>query len=344
VGPTSALPRSSTRLVLAERVVGPLRADHFRRETVPLPAPGPGEVLVGNRFMAVDPAIRGRMDHTADPGWAYLPGEPVGAVAVGVVLASSVGEVPVGSRVLSFLGFRDYAAVAAAEVEVIDPLLGDWPIEYGLTALGNPGLTAWVGITEIARVAAGETVFVSGAAGGIGSLAGQIARLRGATVIGSAGTDEKARWLVDELGFAAAFNYRTGAPDDALARLAPHGIDVFFDNTGGPQLEAAIGRLRRHGRVALCGAVSGYDSGGSPLHLANVSDLVRGGLTVRGYMVTDYRETWPAATAELRDWLRSGALRVPYTVVDGLDRAPEALSQLLRPGSGHTGKMLVRLP
>jgi len=341
--PAGTLPRTATRLLLAERVAGPLRAEHFRRETVPLVAPAAGEVLVGNRFMAIDPAIRGRMDHTAGPGWAYLPGEPVGAVAVGVVLASSADQVPAGSRVLSFLGFRDYATVPATEVEVIDPLLGDWPIEYGLTALGNPGLTAWVGVREVGQVRAGETVLVSGASGGIGSLAGQIARLAGARVIGSAGTDEKARWLVDELGFAASYNYRAQDPDEALARLAPDGIDVYFDNTGGPQLAAAIRRLRRRGRVALCGAVSGYDSGGSPLHLANVSDLVRGGLTIRGYMVSDYRETWPTATAELREWLRRGELRAPHTVLDGLDSAPEALSQILRPGSSHTGKLLVRL-
>jgi hypothetical protein len=341
--PTGALPRTATRLLLAERVVGPLRAEHFRRETVPLAPPAAGEVLVANRFMAIDPAIRNRMDHTAGPGWAYLPGEPVGAVAVGVVLASAADEVPVGARVVSFLGFRDYATVPAGEVEVIDPLLGDRPIEYGLTALGNPGLTAWVGVREVGRVRAGETVFVSGASGGIGSLAGQIARLAGARAIGSAGTDEKARWLVDELGFAASYNYRTEDPDQALARLAPDGLDVYFDNTGGPQLAAAIRRLRRLGRVALCGAVSGYDSGGSPLHLANVSDLVRGSLTIRGYMVTDFRESWPTATAQLQDWLRVGELRAPHTVMDGLDSAPEALAQILRPGSSHSGKMLVRL-
>jgi hypothetical protein len=341
--PNGALPRTATRLLLAERVVGPLRPEHFHRETVPLAPPAAGEVLVGNRFMAVDPAIRGRMDHTAGPGWAYLPGEPIGAVTVGEVLASAAGEVPVGARVLSFLGFRDYATVPASDVEVIDPLLGDRPIEDGLTVLGNPGLTAWVGVRQVGRVRAGETVLVSGASGGIGSLAGQIARLAGARVIGSAGSDEKARWLVDELGFAASYNYRAEDPDEALARLAPDGIDVYFDNTGGPQLAAAIGRLRRRGRVALCGAVSGYDSGGSPLHLSNVSDLVRGGLTIQGYVVTDYRDTWPAGTGELQEWLRRGELRAPHTVVDGLDRAPEALAQILRPGSSHTGKMLVRL-
>ena len=341
--PTEALPRTATRLLLAERVVGQLRPEHFRRETVALEPPVAGEVLVANRFMAVDPAIRSRMDHTAGPGWAYRPGEPVGAVAVGVVLASAAEGVPVGARVLSFLGFRDHATVPASEVEVIDPLLGDRPIEDGLTVLGNPGLTAWVGVREVGRVHSGETVLVSGASGGIGSLAGQIARLAGARVIGSAGTDEKASWLVDELGFAASYNYRAEEPDEALARLAPDGIDVYFDNTGGPQLAAAIRRLRRRGRVALCGAVSGYDSGGSPLQLANVSDLVRGGLTIQGYMVTDYRESWPAATAQLQEWLRLGELRAPHTVLDGLDSAPEALAQILRPGSSHTGKMLVRL-
>jgi NADPH-dependent curcumin reductase CurA len=338
---SGTLPRTATQYVLAEPVVGSLRTEHFRREVVPLPAPEPGEVLVGNHFVAVDPVIRSRMDHRAAPGWAYRPGDTIGAVAVGVVLASSAPDVPVGARVLGFLGFRDYATATAAEVEVIDPLLGDWPIEYGLTALGNPGLTAWVGVSTIGQVAEGETVFVSGAAGGIGSLAGQIARLRGARVIGSAGTDAKVRWLTEEVGFDAAFNYREGSPDTALSRLAPDGIDVYFDNTGGPQLEAALRHLRRLGRAVLCGAVSGYDNGGSPLHIANVSDLVRGGLTIRGYVGTDHRDTWPSATAQLQDWLRRDLLRARYTVLDGLDRVPEALGQILRPGSSHTGKLLV---
>lgn len=337
-----ALPRTSRQWWLTDVVDRPLRPADLALRSVPIPELRPGEVLVRNELMSVDPAMRIRMDKGATREWAHPTGEPLGAVAIGQVLASRAGDVPVAARVRSYLGFRDYAIGHAGQFQVVDDLLGDLPAHHALTVLGNPGLTAWVGVCEVGSIKPGETMLVTAASGGVGSIAAQIARLRGARVIGTAGTPEKAAWLIDALGADAAFDYRGENPSVAMQRLAPDGIDVFFDNTGGDQLAAAVPLMRRHGRIVLCGAASGYDTGGAALNIADTATLVMAAVRIEGFIVDDYQDLWPTALEELRAWVITDQLHAPCTIIDHLDDAADAICDVLQPGSAHRGKLLVR--
>ena len=210
-----------------------------------------------------------------------------------------------------------------------------------LGVLGMPGLTAYAGLLDVAALKDGDVVFVSGAAGAVGSLAGQIAKLRGNVVIGSAGSPEKVAHLRDELGLDAAFNYRDGPVAELLGDAAPDGIDVYFDNVGGDHLEAAIGALNRHGRVAMCGAVSQYNATSPPPGPRNMALVVGKRLTLRGFIVSDHGHLMPDFTREVGTWLSEGRLRYRETVVEGLENAPAAFIGMLR--GENLGKMLVKL-
>ena len=226
-------------------------------------------------------------------------------------------------------------------VRRVEPVEGTSPSRY-LGVLGMPGLTAYAGLFSIAAFTEGETVFVSGAAGAVGSLVGQFARLRGARrVIGSAGSAEKVRYLIDELGFDAAFDYHDGAVRDLLRDAAPDGIDVYFDNVGGEHLEAAIDSLTVHGRVAMCGAISVYNATERPTGPANLSQAVGKRLTLRGFLVGDHSDLEPEFVRTVGGWLQAGQIQARETVVDGLDNAVPAFIGLLR--GANTGKMIVRL-
>ncbi len=324
---------------LAARPTGTLTRDAFRTVTVELPDPGPGEVLVANTLMSVDPYMRGRMD--AGPSYmpAYELDRPLEGGTVGRVVASRSDDVAVGTLVTHGLGWREHSLVPARHVRPIDDRAAP-PGAY-LGVLGSPGWTAYVGLLEIGALRDGDVVFVSGAAGAVGSIAGQIARIRGHRVIGSAGSAAKVAYLRDQLGFDAAFDYRAQPSADALAAAAPDGIDVYFDNVGGEQLEAALDAMRMFGRVAVCGAIAGYDDerppGPSNLHL-----LFARRITMRGFMVRDHRDRFADFRRDVTAWLADGRLRADETVVDGgIDAAPDALIGLLR--GDNVGKMLVRL-
>jgi hypothetical protein len=260
--------------------------------------------------------------------------------AIGQVVASRSDDVPEGAIVLHGLGWRDVAVLPAAHVSVVDPLPG-LPLSLYLGVLGMPGLTAWAGLFRLAAFQPGDAVFVSGAAGAVGSLVGQFARLRGASrVVGSAGTPEKVAWL-RSIGFDAAFDYHDGPVADLLAEAAPDGIDVFFDNVGGEHLEAAIGALHLHGRAALCGSISGYNAVSPPAGPCNMSLMVGKRLNLRGFLVSDHTDLRAEFRERVSGWLRSGGLVVRETVREGLEEAVPAFLDLLR--GGNTGKMLVRL-
>lgn len=313
----------------------------FRLVTVDRPDPAPGEVVVRTLAMSVDPYMRGRMNE----GPSYAPrwelGETMQGGAVGQVVASRAESVPEGALVLHGAGWRDVAVLDAGAVSVVQPLPG-LPLSLYLGALGMPGLTAWAGLFRLAEFRAGDTVFVSGAAGAVGSLVGQFARLRGAAaVIGSAGTPAKVSWLRDELGFDAAFDHHDGPVGSSLAAVAPDGIDVFFDNVGGDHLEAAIGAFRTFGRAALCGAISGYNAVQPPPGPRNMFLIVGKRLSLRGFIVSDHGDLRPEFVETVSGWLRDGSLIARETVVDGLDDAVDAFLDLLR--GGNTGKMVVRL-
>jgi NADPH-dependent curcumin reductase CurA len=333
--------RTGREVRLAARPQGWPTDDTFSIAEVEVPEPAAGQVLVRNVFMSVDPYMRGRMNDAK----SYVPPFRVGAAldggAVGEVIESNSPDVKAGDVVLHGLGWREYAVLDAARAKVLDPAAAPSLSAY-LGVLGMPGLTAYAGLFDVASFAEGETVFVSGAAGAVGSLVGQFAKLRGAErVIGSAGSPEKVRRLVEVLGFDAAFNYKDAPVADQLAAAAPDGIDVYFDNVGGDHLEAAINVLKTHGRAALCGAIAQYNDVEAPAGPRNLIQVIGKRLTLRGLLAGDHDALAPQFLAEVGGWLHDGKLVVEETVVNGIENAPAAFLGLLR--GENTGKMIVKL-
>jgi NADPH-dependent curcumin reductase CurA len=325
---------------LAGRPVGAPAAHHFELVRDEVPPLTRGQILVRNTWMSVDPYMRGRMDDKP----SYLPPFQVGVAldgsAVGDVVDSRSDDIPVGATVSHFLGWRDYAVVDAAAANVVD--VTDVPPRAYLGPLGTTGLTAYAALTEVAPVQPGDTVFVSGAAGAVGSVAGQVARLLGATtVIGSAGGPDKAKKLVTDFGFDVPVDYHAGPIAEQLADAAPLGIDVYLDNVGGDHLAAALGVARAGARFALVGAISSYNATGPVPGPADFFQAYWKEVTLRGMLVTSYFHLFPEWTRRASGWLRDGSLRTAETVVDGLEEAPGALLGVLR--GANTGKMLVRL-
>jgi hypothetical protein len=335
------VPVATREWQLAARPRGEPQPDDFRLVDLERPDPTEGQVVVRMLAMSVDPYMRGRM--RAGPSYAppWEVGQTMKGGAVGRVVASRSPAVPEGALVLTDAAWRDVAVLDASAVRQL-PALPGIPPSYHLGVLGMPGLTAWAGLFRIAEFRDGDRVFVSGAAGAVGSLVGQFARLRGAAaVVGSAGSPEKVRWLLEEVGFTAAFDYHDGAVADLLGAAAPEGIDVFFDNVGGAHLEAAIGALHRYGRVALCGSISGYNAVEPPPGPRNMGLCVGKRLVLRGFIVGDHTDLRPEFTETVTGWLRSGDLVVRETVAEGLEEAVPAFLRLFR--GSNTGKMVVRL-
>lgn len=330
---------SSREVHLVKRPTGLPDPGDFEVVTRPVPDPEEGEVLVRNTYMSVDPYMRARMNagNTNEPSWEL--DEPMLARAVGEVVASRVDGVKPGSLVFHGLGWREYSIVPGGELTVL-PVYEDLSPSLYLGALGMPGLTAYMGLEE-APLRPGDTVFVSSAAGAVGSLVGQIARLRGAArVVGSAGSPEKVRYLLDELGFDAAFDYHDGPATKLLAQAAPGGIDVYYDNVGSEQLDAAFENFNHHGRVVMVGFMSSYNGEAVP-GPRSISWVVGKRLTVRGFMVVDHDASLDRMRTDMIGWIRSGKLKVAETVVDGIDRAVEAFRGVMT--GANTGKMIVRL-
>ncbi|MFE9372172.1 NADP-dependent oxidoreductase [Streptomyces sp. NPDC006711] len=335
-----ALPATSRAWHLVARPNGwPVASDFALRET-PVSEPAPGHVLVRNLFMSVDPYMRGRMNDTK----SYIPPfqleRPMDGGAVGEVIASGDERFAVGDHVLHGLGWREYADVEAKHAVKVDA--GIAPLSAYLGVLGMPGLTAYAGLLDVASFKEGDAVFVSGAAGAVGSQVGQIARLKGASrVIGSAGSDEKVKWLVDELGFDAAFNYKKGPVLEQLRAAAPDGIDVYFDNVGGDHLEAAISTLNVHGRATLCGAIAGYNDTEPTPGPSNMVMVIGKRLQLRGILVGDHYGMQEQFVGEVGGWLASGELKYNETFVEGIEHGVDAFLGMLR--GENTGKMVVTL-
>ncbi|MBG0820139.1 NADP-dependent oxidoreductase [Planomonospora sp. ID91781] len=330
----------SRQINLASRPSGWPTPDDFDLVEVDLPAIQEGQVLVRNRFMSVDPYMRGRMNDVESYVPPFRLGEPLEGGAVGEVVESRAPGLEAGDLVLHGFGWREQVVTEAARVRRVDPIEGVSPSAY-LGVLGMPGLTAYVGLLDIASFKEGDAVFVSGAAGAVGALVGQIARLKGASrVVGSAGSDAKVARL-RELGFDAAFNYRNGTVAERLREAAPDGIDVYFDNVGADHLEAAIERLNNGGRIAMCGSISAYNATEPPCAPRNLFLAVGKRLTMRGFIVGDHSSRMRDMIAEVGGWLREGRITADETVVDGLENAPAAFIGLLR--GENTGKMIVRL-
>jgi NADPH-dependent curcumin reductase CurA len=335
--------RTTTRLVTLLRrpgVDGP-SADDFAIEERPIPALGPGQMLVRNITMSVDPSMRGRLD-VGDKQYTtnFQIGEPLDGSAIGVVLVSTGSPIEPGTVVRHRMGWREHAVVDVSTVTVVD--VGLAPAGAWLGVLGQTGFTAWVGLKRIARLERGETVFVSAAAGAVGSVAGRFAKLLGAgRVVGSAGGAAKVAQLRDELGYDDAFDYRTEPPRKALARMAPDGVDVYFDNVGGPQLVAALHNMRLEGRIALCGMISQFSESGRGNDINHLIEAVLRRVTLRGFIVRDHEDMRPEFETSVATWLRSGEIDAVQTVTDGIDHAVEAFLGMLQ--GGNVGKALVRL-
>ncbi len=329
---------------------GEVRPSDFRIVEVDVPEPAPGQVLVRNTWTSVDPALRIRLRERAPEGYfpSFALGAPMdGILTVGEVADSRADGFEQGDTVWHAAGWRDYAVIEAGKEEMrglatltrLDTSVA--PPQAYLGVVGANGLTAYAGLVHVGELREGDVVWVSAAAGSVGSLVGQIAKNLGHRVIGSAGSDEKVRYLLEELGFDAAFNYKSGPVADLLRGAAPDGIDLYFDNVGGDHLEAALTMLRRWGRVALCGSISEYDAtepqpGPSNLFLATAKDL-----TLRGFRGSSYPTHLPEVQQRLGEWLRTGKIKWQETIVDGLENAPEALARVMR---GDTlGKTLVRI-
>jgi hypothetical protein len=330
---------ASREIHLAARPVGEPKRSDFELAEVELPDPGPDQILVRNRWMSVDPYMRGRMNDLRSYVQPFEIGAPLEGGAVGEVVASQSDKLAAGQQVVHQLGWREYALVPAAAARPVDTSVA--PDSAYLGVLGMPGLTAYAGLFDVAEYRDGDIVFVSAAAGAVGSLAGQLAKVRGSRVIGSAGSAEKVSYLLDDLGFDAAFNYRDGDPTELLASAAPEGIDVYFDNVGGEQLEAAISSMRDHGRIALCGAVSVYNATSRQPGPWNLPLAIGRRLTLRGFIVTDHAKRFRQLVEEVVPLVREGKIRYRESVVEGLENAPEAFIGLLR--GENLGKMLVRI-
>jgi hypothetical protein len=326
---------------LAARPTGEPTPEDFALVEVEHPDPGEGQVVVRMVAMSVDPYMRGRMRLGPSYAAPWEVGQVMQGGAVGRVVESRSPDVPEGALVLTDAAWRDVAVLDARAVRRL-PATEDLPLTYSLGILGMPGLTAWAGLFRVAAFREGDAVFVSGAAGAVGSAVGQFARLRGASaVVGSAGSAEKVAWL-REIGFTAAFSYRDGAVRDLLAQAAPDGIDVYFDNVGGEHLDAALGALHVHGRAALCGAISAYNATEAVPGPRNFSSLmVAKRLAVTGFLVSDHGDLRREFAETVSGWIRAGDLVVRETVYEGIENAVPAFLDLL--AGANTGKMVVRL-
>ncbi|MGV9365790.1 NADP-dependent oxidoreductase [Amycolatopsis sp. NPDC003731] len=331
---------TATEIRLASRPEGVPTHDNFEIVDTEVPTAGDGQILVRNLIMSVDPAMRGRMKDVKSYAPPFQVGEVMSGGAVGEVVESNVDDVKVGDHVLHQAGWRTHAVLDAGRYVKVDGAAA--PLSTYLGVLGMPGLTAYAGLLESAEFKPGDTVFVSGAAGAVGSLVGQLAKLKGAKrVIGSAGSAEKVRHLIDDLGFDAAFNYKDGPVAEQLHQAAPEGIDVYFDNVGGEHLEAAIDAITLHGRIAICGMISTYNATEPTPAPRNLAQVIAKRLTIRGLLVIDHWHLQQQFVTEVAPLVSSGEIKYSETFVDGIRNAPEAFLGLL--SGANTGKMLVRI-
>ncbi|GHF43207.1 NADP-dependent oxidoreductase [Streptomyces morookaense] len=337
---SSALPATSREWHLVARPQGWPKPEDFALREATVPEPGEGQLVVRNLHLSVDPYMRGRMNDVKSYVPPFKLDHPMDGGAVGEVVASRADGFAPGDHVLHGLGWREYALVDARHAVKVDEEAA--PLATYLGVMGMPGMTAYAGLLEVGSFKEGDAVFVSGAAGAVGSMVGQIAKLKGASrVIGSAGSAEKVRHLTEELGFDAAFNYKDGPVLEQLKEAAPDGIDVYFDNVGGEHLEAAISVLKQHGRAVLCGAISQYNDTQAAPGPRNMVQIIGKRLRLQGMIVSDHDALRPQFFKEVGGWVRSGELTARATVVEGIENMGDAFLGLLR--GDNTGKMIVSL-
>lgn len=312
----------------------------FELATVAIPDPAPGECLVRNIWMSVDPYMRGRMRSGRYFVPPYELGKPLDGACVGRVIVSNNGPFEVGTYVLGEAGWRDYWLTDGKAAVAIDPNLA--PISTYLGAMGMPGMTAYVGLLRIGQLIPAKTVFISGAAGAVGSVACQIAKLNRCRVIASAGSDEKVTWLKEHAHVDHAFNYKKVANlADELAAACPEGINIYFDNVGGDHLEAALRNMADFGRIVACGMISAYNAESPPPGPSSIFRVVTSRLRLEGFIVFDHQDMRPAFLSDMAAWISEGTVKLKETVYEGLENAPAAFLGLFK--GENLGKMLVRI-
>jgi NADPH-dependent curcumin reductase CurA len=329
---------SNLQILLKARPEGLPKSSDFETVEQPIRQPDDGEVLVRQIYLSLDPAMRGWMTDRK----SYVPpvglGEVMRGLGAGEVVASRDDRFAPGDRVIGLLGWQRFATLGGRELEKVPPQV---PLTLAMGPLGMTGLTAYFGLLDVGRPEPGQTVLVSGGAGAVGSIVGQIARIKGCRAVGIAGSDDKCRWLKKELGFDDAFNYKTGSLSDNIKRTCPDGVDVYFDNVGGDILDAALRSINRGARVVICGAISQYNATEPGPGPANYLSLLVNRGRMEGFIVFDYRDRYAEAQAELGGWIREGRIHARSDVVDGLENAPSALLRLF--DGRNTGKLLVRV-
>ncbi|MET4698604.1 NADPH-dependent curcumin reductase CurA [Constrictibacter sp. MBR-5] len=337
------LPKTVREVRLKSRPQGMPQATDFEIAEVPMPVPGDGQMLIRTVHMSVDPYMRGRMSDRKSYAPPFELGKAMDGRFVGEVMESKGGRFEKGAYVAGFGGgWKEYHVADGKGLLQVDPDLAPLPAWIGV--LGMPGMTAYVGLLDIGQPKPGETVFVSAASGAVGALVCQIAKIKGCRVVGSAGSDEKCRWLLDEAGVDAAVNYKTcGDLEAAVAQHCPDGIDVYFENVGGEHLVAALNLMNMHGRIAACGMISRYnDADGKPQPGPHNLFLVVGKrLRMQGFIVSDHAERIGDFQRDVGGWIRAGKVKWKETVYDGLDRSPEAFLGLFK--GDNFGKMVVRV-
>jgi NADPH-dependent curcumin reductase CurA len=337
---SAATSETNRQYHLAKRPTGEPDMDTFELVEAAVPEPGPNEVLVKTLYLSVDPYMRGRMRDAESYAEPWDVGEPMRAGVVGEVVESNHTGFEAGDVVVGNLQWAEYAAVDGGELTSVDPDVA--PVSTALGVVGMPGRTAYFGLLDVAQPKPGDTVVVSGAAGAVGSVVGQLAREAGCRVVGFAGSDTKTEWLTDELGFDAAINYKTtdnlGA---ALADAAPDGVDVYFDNVGGPITDTVFDQLNVDARVAVCGQISQYNATELPTGPRKLGTLIEKRARVEGLLVGDFAPRFEEATKRLAGWVADGTIQYRETVTEGFENAPEAFLGLFE--GENVGKQLVKV-
>ncbi len=327
------------QFLLAARPQGMVKESDFEYRETPIPTIGPGEILIRTTRISLDPSMRGQMENRADYVAPLAIGSVMRAGATGEVVQSNNPQFPVGTQLYGTLGMQDYVVSDGKNVpfRTYDSRLKP---EEALGVLGNTGMTAYFGLLDLGEPKAGDMVVISGAAGATGSVAGQIAKLKGCTVVGMAGSDEKCQWLVDELGFDAAINYKTEDVGARLDELCPNGINIYFDNVGGEILDLCLERIAMNARVIICGGISRYNATEPVPGPKNYFNLVFRRARMEGFIVLDYIARYPEAIAEMKAWMDQGLIKQNATIVEGFENLPRALIQLFE--GANTGKMMVK--
>ncbi|MYN06923.1 NADP-dependent oxidoreductase [Pseudoduganella aquatica] len=325
------------RMVLASRPSGEVQASDFRLETADVPAIADGQILIRNHYLSLDPYMRGRMSDAK----SYAEPQPLDATmiggTVGQVVESKHPKFAAGDFVAGMFGWSEIGVSDGALLRKLDTT--HIPLSAYLGPVGMPGMTAWFGFNQIMQAKAGETVVVSAASGAVGSVVGQLAKLRGCRAVGIAGGKDKCDYVVNELGFDACIDYKAGNLEGDLAAATPDGVDAIFENVGGAVFDAALARTNAFARVALCGMIAGYNGEDVPIRNARV--LLTNRLTVRGFIVSEHMELWPQGLTELGGLVATGKLKYRESIADGLAAAPEAFMGLLK--GKNFGKQLVKL-